>query len=172
MAVYLRPLTFSERQVVDAIELDAEQQRFAGGSLDDIFHALDASAHPAALHPFCLVADQAVVGFLVLREGPARPVWALDETITLHSLRVSKPFQRRGFGACALRLAGQWIKAERPTISHVMLTVNADNPDASVLYLRCGFQPTGTIFQGRIGRERVMICAIDKIAEPQDSGGG
>jgi RimJ/RimL family protein N-acetyltransferase len=171
MTVYLRALTFSERHVVDAIELDAEQQRFAGGSLNDIFRGLIANAHRAALHPFCLVADPAVVGFFVLRGGPARPVWALDNTITLHSFRVSKPFQGRGFGGAALRLAGQWIKAERPAISHLMLTVNADNPDASALYLRHGFHPTGITFQGRIGPERVMICPIDKIAGPRNSAG-
>lgn len=171
MALCLRPLLLSEQHLVDTIELDAEQQRFAGGSLDDIFRVLATSAHRAALHPFCLVADQAVLGFFVLREGPARPVWAWDDTITLHSFRVSKPFQGRGFGAAALHLAGRWIEAERPAISHLMLTVNADNSDASALYLRCGFQPTGAIFQGRIGRERVMVCAIDKIAEPRDSSG-
>lgn len=172
MAVSLRPLTFSQRQVVDTIELDADQQRFAGGSLDEIFHALDVSAHPAALHPFCVVADQAVVGFFVIREGLARPVWALDETITLHSFRVSKPYQGRGFGAAALRLAGQWIKTERPVIAHVMLTVNADNAGASALYMRCGFRPTGIVLQGRIGRERVMMCAVDKLAEPHGIAGG
>lgn len=172
MAVYLRPLTFGEQHVVDAIELDAEQQRFAGGALDDIFRALNASAHRAALHPFCLVADQAAVGFFVLREGPARPVWALEKTITLHSFRVSRPFQGHGFGAAALRLAGQWIKLERSAISHLMLSVNADNPDADALYQRCGFHPTGTIFQGRLGRERVMICSIDKLAAPLDTAGG
>lgn len=171
MAVYLRPLTFWEQHVVDAIELDAEQQRFAGGSIDDIFRTLNASAHPAALHPFCVAADANVVGFFVLREGPALPVWALENTITLHSFRVSRPFQGRGFGAAALRLAGRWIKAERLAISHLMLTVNADNPVASALYLRCGFHPTGRIFQGRIGRERIMTCAIDKIAEPRDGAG-
>lgn len=163
MAVYLRRLLFSERHVVDTIELDADQQRFAGGSLDGIFRALNASAHRSAVHPFCLVADEAVVGFFVLREGPARPVWALDNTITLHSFRVSKPFQGCGFGTAAVRLAGQWISTARPVISHLMLTVNADNAGASALYRRCGFHPTGTIFQGRISRERVMICAIDKI---------
>lgn len=171
MAVYLRPLSLSEQQVVDAIELGAEQQCFAGGSLDDIFRALNGSAHPAALHPFGVVAEANVVGFFVLREGPARPDWALQNTITLHSFRISRPFQGRGFGAAALRLAGQWIKAERPAISHLMLTVNADNPDASALYLRCGFHPTGSILQGRIGRERIMICAIDRLGEPLNRAG-
>lgn len=164
MAVHLRPLRFTEQRVVDAIKLDAEQQRFAGGSIDDIFRALNDSKYPDALHPFCLVADQQAVGFLVLREGAARPAWALKNTISLHSFRVSKPFQGRGFGADALRLAGRWISVKRPAVTQMMLTVNADNPAASALYLRCGFQPTGTIFQGRIGRERVLIGAVAEIA--------
>lgn len=164
MAAYLRPLRFWEQSVVDAIELDAEQQRFAGGSLDDIFRALDDSIYPDLLHPFSFVADGQAVGFFVLREGRALPAWALENTMTLHSFRISKPFQGRGFGTEALGLAGRWISVERPAVTHLMLTVNADNPAASALYLRCRFHPTGTLFQGRIGRERVLICAVDDIA--------
>jgi hypothetical protein len=37
-----------------------------------------------------------------------------------------------------------------------MLTVDADNPEASGLYLRCGFRATGATFQGRIGREKIL----------------
>lgn len=164
MTIWLKPLALSEQHIVDAIELDADQQRFAGGSIADIFKALRASAFPQFLHPFAVVAGEQIVGFLVLRERDALPTWAHQDSITLHSFRISAPFQHKGFGGTALTLAASWIRTNRPAVSFIMLTVNADNPGADALYLRCGFQPTGAIFQGRIGRERVLRCPVRKLS--------
>ncbi len=164
MDVVLKSLPLSEQRLTAVIELDAEQERFAGGNLDDIFLVLQANEHPEALHPFAMVVDGEVIGFYVLREGPTLPVWASEDAVTLHSFRVSRPLQGRGHGTAGLKLAARWIAVNRPKIRQLMLTVNADNPQASALYLRCGFHATGTTFQGRIGREKILACDIERLA--------
>ncbi|NGN43509.1 GNAT family N-acetyltransferase [Mesorhizobium sp. CGMCC 1.15528] len=164
MNIVLRPLKLSDWHLVASIELDAEQERFAGGDMDAIFLALQTSNFSEALHPFAIVADADVVGFYVLREGPALPAWASKDAVTLHSFRVSRSQQGKGYGTVGLKLAARWIAANRPEIQQLMLTVNADNPDASALYLHCGFRATGVIFKGRIGQERVLACEIDALS--------
>jgi GNAT superfamily N-acetyltransferase len=160
MAVFLKALALSQGELVASVVLDPSQERFAGGSVDLIFRTLNECAHPWALHPFAIMQGATALGLVVLREGPARPSWASADAITLHSFRISLPFQGRGHGTRALGLARQWVATERPEIRRLMLTVSAENSKADALYRRCGFHPTGVIFQGRVGRERVLSCAI------------
>jgi RimJ/RimL family protein N-acetyltransferase len=162
--IVLKLLDVGDWHLVAAIELDREQEDFAGGSLEKIFRSLQLSEHPDDRRPFAVIVNGRTAGFFVLREGPALPEWACENAMTLHSFRVSKSLQGRGYGTAALVLAARWIRANRPNIRHLMLTVNAENPQASSLYLRCGFRTTGVIFQGRIGRERVLACDIDALA--------
>jgi cysteine synthase A len=169
--IVLKLLDIDDWHLLAAIELDREQEDFAGGSLEKIFRSLQLSQHPDAQHPFAVIVDGTAAGFFVLREGPALPAWAYENAITLHSFRVSRSLQGRGYGTAALDLAARWIKANRPNVRHLMLTVNAENPQAGALYLRCGFRTTAAIFQGRIGRERVLIGDIATLTrEPGKEG--
>lgn len=164
MDIVLKLLDVGDWHLLATIELDREQEDFAGGSLEKIFRVLQLSPHPDAQYPFSVIVDGSTAGFFVLREGLALPAWAYENAMTLHSFRVKKSMQGRGYGTAALVHAARWIRANRPTIRQLMLTVNAENPQASGLYLHCGFRATGVIFQGRIGRERVLACDINALA--------
>jgi len=164
MDIVLKRLDPYGWHLVTAVELDPEQENFAGGPIEKVLHGLRTGPHQDARHPFAIYIDDEIIGFLALREGLALPVWAYKNAMTLHSFRVTKSMQGKGYGTAALRLAACWIGSNRPDVRHLMLTVNAENPQASALYLRCGFRNTGTIFQGRIGRERVLCCDIDVLA--------
>jgi len=153
---------------VTTIELDPEQEDFAGGTIEKVLHGLRTGSHQDSRHPFAICLGDEIIGFLALREGPALPMWAYKNTMTLHSFRVTKSMQSRGYGTAALVLAARWIGANRPNVKHLMLTVNAENPQADVLYLRCGFRNTGTLFQGRIGKERVLVCDVTTLAGPSE----
>ncbi|MGE3365684.1 MAG: GNAT family N-acetyltransferase [Rhizobiaceae bacterium] len=162
MTPSLRAVGFDERAIIAAIDIDPDQEDYCGGKIDDIFDRMKAS--PPRQHPFVLVDGDEAVAFIVAREGAALPVWAEKGCMSLHNLRVDRRFQGRGYGKSAMRLAGQWMMAERPAVTHVMSSVNIDNLPALRLNLACGMTPTGAIVEGRLGRERIMIAPVERLA--------
>ena len=158
--ISLQTLLLSEHHLVDGFELDDDQERFAGGTIDDIFKALSQDVERDAIHPFAIVVDARSTGFFVLRESPALPIWATEDAMTLHSFRVSRSCQGQGIGRAALRLIVRWIITERPTVVRLMLAVNVNNHRAAAFYERCGFLVSGVELEGRIGRQRVMVLPI------------
>lgn len=167
MAVGLRAIGFGDRDIVAGIETDPDKEAYSGGRIDDIFERLRAS--PPRQHPFALVDGNTVVGFIVARESAALPVWAASGCMTLNNLRIDRRFQGRGYGKAAIRLAAQWIKRERPAVTHVMSSVNVDNLPAFRLNLACGLTPTGRIVEGLLGRQRVMIAPIERLCSAQST---
>ncbi|QOF75037.1 GNAT family N-acetyltransferase (plasmid) [Aminobacter sp. SR38] len=80
--------------------------------------------------------------------------------MTLHNFRIGSQFLRQGIGAATVRKAAQWVTESRPTVSQLMLAVNAENEPAAALYHSCGFRLTGATSDGRIGRENIMTGDI------------
>lgn len=161
--LHLRELLLSDEHLVATVYLDEGQREFSGGHTHEIFDRLRSNPYPSALHPFIVIHDESAIGFFVLKEAPALPAWALPDVMTLHNFRVGSQFQRRGFGAATVRKAAQWVADNRPSISQLMLSVNAENEPAFILYQSCGFHPIGTLFEGRIGPERIMVGEIATI---------
>ena len=87
--------------------------------------------------------------------------------MTLNNLRIDTRLQGRGYGKAAIRLAARWIARERPSVSHVMSSVNVVNLAAYKLNLACGLTPTGEIVDGRLGRQRIMSAAIGRLCGDQ-----
>ncbi|MGO4832723.1 GNAT family N-acetyltransferase [Rhizobiaceae sp. 2RAB30] len=165
MAVSLRVIGFDEEALVAGIAVDPDKEAFSGGTIGEIFDQLRAS--PPRQTPFALADGDMVVGFIVAREDAALPAWAERGSMTLNNLRIDTRFQGRGYGKAAIRLAAQWIARERPTVTHVMSSVNVANLAAFHLNLACGLTPTGQIVEGRMGRQRVMVAPIERLCSDQ-----
>jgi cysteine synthase A len=135
--------------------LDPEQEPFAG-SVDAIFDELQDSRHPDHEHPFAIVAQGETAGFFILREKQAVPAWAPQGAVTLHSFRVCRACQGRGYGRAGTALAVAWVRQNRPDVKQLMLAVNARNQVAKAVYLSCGFIDTGTAFRGPIGEQHIL----------------
>ena len=160
MQLHLRALLLSDEHLVAGLHLDADQREFSGGHVREIFDRLRNSPYPEALYPFIVHYGDDAIGFFVLREAPALPVWASLDVMTLHNFRIGRQFQRRGFGATSVRQAAHWVAENRPKILQLMLSVNPQNEPACALYLSCGFRSTGAFHQGRIGPETIMTGEI------------
>ena len=165
MTITLRVLGLDDEAVVADIAVDPDKTAYAGGPIGDIFKQLRAS--PPRQTPLALADGDKVVGFIVAREKAALPVWAEAGCMTLNNLRIDTRLQGRGYGKAAIRLAAQWISRERPDVTHVMSSVNVANLAAFHLNLACGLTPTGRIFDGRIGPQRLMIAPIERVCGDQ-----
>lgn len=165
MALSLRVLGLDDEAVVSGIAGDPEKEAYSGGSIGNVFEQLRAS--PPRQTPFALFDGDSVVGFIVAREDAALPVWAEKGCMTLNNLRIDTRLQGRGYAKAAIRLAAQWIRRERPTVTHVMSSVNVANLAAFNLNLACGLMPTGRIVEGRIGHQRIMIAPIGRLCSDQ-----
>lgn len=163
MELHLRELLLSDEDLVSAIRVNKDQRAFSGGHAWEIFERLRSCPYREAIHPFIGVHNESSVGFFVLREAPALPSWAPPDVMTLHNFRIGSRFQRQGFGAATVRKAAQWVAENRPAVSQLMLSVNAENEPAAALYHSCGFRLTGATSDGRIGPERVMAGEISNI---------
>lgn len=156
----LRPVLPSERAAIKAVSLPPDQEQFAG-SLDAVFDELQGSPSPADDHPFAiLAAEDAPVGFFVLRERASLPVWAPTGAVTLHSLRIARQQQGQGYGRASVELARAWIRQNRPQADRLMLAVNRRNHQAMAAYLGCGFIDTGIRVAGPVGEQLVLEIAI------------
>jgi RimJ/RimL family protein N-acetyltransferase len=160
--VELYGLSPDEQHAVSHLTLEPEQEQFAG-LLDVVFTELRNSQHPEAEHPFAIVAHDEIVGFFVLREKSAVPVWASQDVVTLHSFRIGRNHQGEGYGRAGVTLAARWTLWYRPNVRQLMLAVNVRNSLARNVYLSCGFIDTGAIHQGPIGDQNILTYDVQRV---------
>ena len=159
--IELRPVPISDRAAIRRLVLDPEQEQFAG-FVDAIFDDLQNSRHPDLEHPFAIVARGMWIGFFILRERQALPDWAPRDVITMHSFRVCRTHQGKGYGRAGSDLAVAWVRHNRSDVRQLMLAVNVRNVVAKSVYLRAGFVDTGEVFQGPIGDQHIMTVDIPR----------
>ncbi|UVK49502.1 GNAT family N-acetyltransferase (plasmid) [Mesorhizobium sp. AR07] len=157
--ISLRPVTVADRGAIKKLVLDPEQELFAG-SVDAIFNDLQNSRYPDMEHPFAIVVPKRRIGFFILREKQAAPDWALDGAFTLHSFRICRACQGKGYGRAGAALAISWVRQNRPDVRQLMLAVNERNGLAKSVYLNSGFVDTGEIFRGPIGDQHILSFQI------------
>ena len=165
MTAVLREIGLNDQAIVAGISVDPDKEPYSGGSIAGIFDQLRAS--PPRQTPFALFDDDRVVGFIFAREEADLPDWAERGCMTLNNLRIDIGLQGRGYGKAAIRLAARWIAKERPAVTHVMSSVNVNNPAALGLNIACGLTPTGRVVEGLLGRQRIMIAPIERLCSDQ-----
>jgi GNAT superfamily N-acetyltransferase len=159
--ISLSPVTISDRLAIKQLELDPEQELFAG-VVDAIFDDLQNSQYPDLEHPFAIVVLEKRAGFFILREEEALPDWAPRGVVTLHSFRVCRTCQGKGYGRAGADLAISWVRQNRPDVRQLMLAVNARNVLAKSAYLKMGFNDTGEIFRGPVGHQHILSVEIPR----------
>lgn len=162
MAPELRELGINEQHVVAGITMDPGQEIYAGGSMEQVFEGFEGAPH--GCHPFALIDNGIAVGFLVVREGDAVPGWVKSGCVSIHNLRIDQAFQGKSYGKTAMRLAARWIMSNRPSVTHVMASVNVQNALAMRFNMGRGFQDTGVIVEGRRGPQKVLIVPVERLA--------
>lgn len=157
--IELRPLTVSDRTNIRNLMLDPEHEQFAG-AVDAIFDGLEISPNPDLEHPFAIVVRGKTIGFFILREKQALPDWAPADVVTLHSFRIGRVDQGKGYGRAGAGLAVSWVRQNRPEVKQLMLAVNARNVLAKSVYLNSGFVDTGSTFRGPIGHQNILTFEL------------
>jgi cysteine synthase A len=120
-------------------------------------------------HAFAIVEDEQAVGFFVLKERLALPVWASDGAITLHNFSIARQFQGNGYGRHGLILATQWCAKNRPEAKYMELAVNVRNAAAIQLYISFGYVDSGRRIEGPLGELEVLTYPMDHGRIPQQT---
>ncbi|UFI46622.1 GNAT family N-acetyltransferase [Pseudomonas savastanoi] len=152
-------LNASQRKQLEHLEVTQEQMQFSG----DIYTVLNTLlVNPSPnVYGFVLLGDDKPVGFFLLKRGDCLPNWA-QETLaaTLHALQIDHREQGKGLGKACLQALPAALRLKWPDITHLMLSVDADNSAAIGLYAGQGWVDTGEAYRGRIGFERRLVLTL------------
>jgi diamine N-acetyltransferase len=141
-AVRLEPITEDNLKAVFELQLAPGQEAFVAPNPWSLAQALVESA---IAWPRAIVADEAVVGFLMLEIDPdeedGRPFW-------LWRLMLAADRQRRGYGTAAVRLAIEEVRARGGSELYTSWVPGVGGPGP--FYERLGFVPTGELDEDEI----------------------
>lgn len=137
--VSLRPITESNREAVEALEVSPGQELFVSNVADSL---LEAAAEPdgRALY-WAVYADETLVGFVMISDEVGSPDYIPHY---LWKLFIDERYQRQGFGTATLDLIVEYFRG-RPGVE--ILSTSAGQGDGSPItfYERYGFERTGEI---------------------------
>ena len=137
--VSLRPITESNREAVEALEVSPDQEQFVSNVADSL---LEAAAEPdgRALY-WAVYADETPVGFVMISDEVGSPDYIPHY---LWKLFIDERYQRQGFGTATLDLIVAYFRG-RPGVE--ILSTSAGQGDGSPIrfYERYGFEQTGEI---------------------------
>lgn len=114
------------------------------------------NASPGTVLGLCFFfADQPVGLTLFRRSEPSGPCAA-----SIHGLKIATPWQGRGWGRLAFRLAVENLKKAWPETEKLVLAVDADNAPAIAVYRGFGMNDSGPVFEGPNGKEHRMEITL------------
>lgn len=140
--VRLDPITPDNVRAVYELQVAPGQERFVAPNSWSLAQAL---ANYDTTWPRAIVADDEVVGFLMLEIDPGD---AGGEPYWLWRLMIGTNHQGRGYGRAALDLACNEIRRRGGTELYTSWVPGENSPEP--FYLDCGFTPTGNVVEGEI----------------------
>jgi len=147
----LTTLLYSEVEALGKLEI-SEWQEIKGGSFTESIEAWQSGEADQILGLVFLLENQ-LVGMTLFKRPPLSPSWVSPEAATIHGLKISTSQQGQGFGHKAFALAIHKLKEEWPSITKLMLAVDADNTAAIAVYRAYGMIEYEPICEGPNGLE-------------------
>ena len=135
---------FAALQVLTVLE----RQEILGKSFKESIEDWKSAHHDQVLG-LCFLFECQLVGLTLFRKQTGH-------TASIHELKIATPWQRRGFGDFAFRLAVDQLKVAWPDIKLLKLAMDAENIPAVSIYRAFGMNDCGPIFQGPNGQEHRM----------------
>ncbi|MGH3137184.1 MAG: GNAT family N-acetyltransferase [Gaiellaceae bacterium] len=137
--IELRPITESNRQAVEALEVSPLQQQFVSNAADSL---LEAAAEPdgRALY-WAVYADETPVGFVMISDEVGSPDYIAHY---LWKLFIDERHQRRGFGTATLDLIVEYFRG-RPGVEVLWTSAGQGHGSPITFYERYGVEQTGEI---------------------------
>jgi len=130
----------------------SDWQAIKGGSFQESVEAWQKDTTGLVLGLSFLIENR-FVGMTLFKRPPLSPSWVSNNAATIHGLKISIPWQGRGLGHKALSVAVAQLKEQWPTITSLMLAVDADNAAALAVYRAFGMTDSGPIHEGNHGLE-------------------
>ncbi len=137
--VSLRPISESNREVVEALRVSPGQEQFVSSVADSL---LEAAEEPdgRALY-WAIYADETPVGFVMISDEVGSPDYFPQY---LWKLFIDQRYQGRGYGTATLDLIVEYFRRRREV--EVMRTSAGQGKGSPIgFYERYGFERTGDI---------------------------
>ena len=138
--VWLRPLSESNRQAVEALRVSPNQEQFVSSVADSL---REAAEHPDACALYWAVyVEDTPVGFVMIADEVRSPEYIPHY---LWKLLIDERYQRQGFGTATLDRIVEYFRG-RPGVE--VLSTSAGQGDGSPIafYERYGFEQTGEVW--------------------------
>lgn len=143
--VSLRPLSGSNRQVVEALRVSPSQARFVSSVADSLREAAD-EPDGRALY-WAVHAEDTPVGFVMISDEVGSPDYIPHY---LWKLLIDERYQRQGFGTATLDLIVEYFRG-RPGVEVLSTSAGRGEGSPITFYERYGFEQTGEIvFDGEM----------------------
>jgi GNAT superfamily N-acetyltransferase len=144
------------RAEVVALAPRLDQERYSGRARETVAWADTRST----MTPFAITAGPQAVGFGILDRSELDLVALTpqpDRAVLLRSFYVAAEHQGHGYGRLAAAATPSLAQAVAPRATHLLLTVNEENPAARATYLAAGFVDTGERFLGgTLGPQHIL----------------
>jgi diamine N-acetyltransferase len=140
--VTLRELTDPDRQAVLALRVAAEQERFVGGSVQNVL--ADAAEYPQAKPWYRAVfAGEEPIGFVMISWNCEPQPPEIIGPWFLWKLLIDERHQGRGYGSEVVRQVAEIVRAEGAT--ELLTSIVPGDGGPAGFYERLGFVPTGDL---------------------------
>ena len=137
--VSLRPITESNREAVEALEVSREQQGFVSNAADSIREA-ESEPDGRALY-WAIYADETPVGFVMISDEVGGPEYFPQY---LWKLFIDQRYQGRGYGTATLDLIVEYFR-RRPEVEVMRTSAGQGEGSPVGFYEHYGFERTGDI---------------------------
>jgi diamine N-acetyltransferase len=137
--VSLRPITESNREAVEALEVSPGQKQFVSNVADSLFEAAEEPDGRAIY--WAVYADETPVGFVMISDEVGGPGYIRHY---LWKLFIDERHQRRGYGTATLDLIVEYFRA-RPGVDVLWTSAGQGDGSPITFYERYGFEQTGEI---------------------------
>ncbi|MEP7225038.1 MAG: GNAT family N-acetyltransferase [Actinomycetota bacterium] len=137
--VSLRPISASNREAVEALEVSPAQEQFVSNVADSL---LEAAAEPdgRALY-WAVYSDETPVGFVMISDEVGGPGYIPHY---LWKLFIDERYQRQGFGTATLDLIVEYFRG-RPGVEVLSTSAGQGEGSPITFYEHYGFEQTGEI---------------------------
>jgi len=137
--IALRPITESNREAVEALEVSPGQHQFVSNVADSLLEAAEEPDGRAIY--WAVYADEMPVGFVMISDEVGSPGYIPHY---LWKLFIDERYQRRGYGTATLDLIVEYFRG-RPGVDVLWTSAGQGEGSPITFYERYGFEQTGEI---------------------------